>query len=126
MKALHIVETAYRGTIEEQDDTIIWMTLAMKGAGADLALLLRGNAVNYGVAEQDASGLSFGDTKQTNPPRIPDDLSKLMEKGVPVYFVQEDREERGIPAGDFLPGLKPVARANLPDLFEDFDHVWHW
>ncbi|MFQ5749862.1 MAG: hypothetical protein ACE5H3_10460, partial [Planctomycetota bacterium] len=116
----------YRGTIEEQDDTIIWMTLGMKGAGADLALLLRGNAVNYGVTGQDASGLSFGAEKQTNPPQIPGDLAKLMEKGVPVYFVEEDSQERGIPAKGFLPGLKPVSRAGLPRLFEEFQQVWHW
>ncbi len=56
MKALQIVEAAYRGTIEEQDDTIIWLTHAMKGAGGDLDLLLRADSVNYAAKGQDASG----------------------------------------------------------------------
>ena len=84
MKTLSIVESAYRATIEEQDDTIVWIHGAMKGAGADLVLLLRGNAVNYLVESQNAGGLSFGDWEQTQPPRIASDLAALAAKGVEI------------------------------------------
>jgi sulfur relay (sulfurtransferase) DsrF/TusC family protein len=126
MKALNIVETAYRATLEEQDDTIVWITHAMKGAGADLGLLLRANAVNYGVARQDASGLLFGERKQTQPPQLAQDVVKLLEKGVPVYLVEEDLAERGIDPSELVAGLKSIARRDVAKLFAEYDHIWHW
>ena len=49
-KTLNIVESAYRGVMEEQDDTILWALAAMQGAGAEHTVVLRGNVVNYVVA----------------------------------------------------------------------------
>lgn len=126
MKALNIIETAYRATIEEQDDTIVWVTHAMKGAGGELDVLLRGNAVNYGVKAQDASGLSFGNLEQTNPPKLAEDVAKLPDKGVKVFVVQEDLAERGIESGDLVDGLTPVARDALAGMLDDYEQVWHW
>ena len=126
MKTLNIIESAYRATIEEQDDTIVWITHAMKDAGADLALLLRGSAVNYAASGQDASGLAFGAEKQTQPPRLDDDLLALVPKGVPVLAIEEDVIERGLKAGDLHEGIRLVARGDLPKLFSDFERIWHW
>lgn len=125
-KRLQIIETAYRGTIEEQDDPVIWITHAMKGAGGDFDVLLKGNAVNYAVKGQDCSGLCFGEKKQTQPPRIDEDLAKLVPKGVQVFVVKEDLGRRGIAEGDVISGLKSVSRAELPKLFEEYSQVWHW
>lgn len=126
MKALNIIETAYRATLEEQDDTIVWLTHAMKGAGADLDVLLRGNAVNYGVKDQDASGLTFGTASQTQPPRIAQDLASLIAKGVAVYVVAEDVVDRGLEPASLLKGLEPIPRARIAQLLGRYDHVWHW
>jgi sulfur relay (sulfurtransferase) DsrF/TusC family protein len=98
----------------------------MKAAGADLAVLLRGNAVNYAVRGQDAAGLAFGAWRQTQPPRIADDIASLAGKGVTVYVVAEDLAERGLEASDLVPGLERVARDGLPVLFAAHDQVWHW
>lgn len=126
MKVLSIVETAYRATAEEQDDTILWLNTMFKGADLDVSLLLRGNAVNYLVTGQDASGLSFGDLKVTHPPKIDDDVAALLDKGVPVHYVAEDLADRGIPIDKLVDGAKPVNRAELPALLGQYDQVWHW
>ncbi len=125
-KILSIIESGYRATLEEQDDTIVWITNALKGAGADITVLLRGNAVNYAVKGQDASGLSFGARKQTQPPRIDSDLAKIMEKGIAVYVVEDDVSERGLERTDLIAGLNSVPRSGLPALIAEYDHIWSW
>jgi sulfur relay (sulfurtransferase) DsrF/TusC family protein len=126
MKVLNIVETAYRATLEEQDDTIIWINHAMKGAGADLAVLLQHNAVYYAVKGQDASGLQFGARAQSQPPRLAEDVVKLIGKGVTVYIVEDDVAERGLEQGELIDGVSAVSRAALPRLLSDYDQIWHW
>ena len=126
MKVLNIVEAAYRGTLEEQDDTIVWICHAMKGANADIDVLLRGNAVNYAVKAQDASGLSFGGAQQTQPPQLANDLAKLKSKGVKLFVVEDALRERGIEPGELIEGVDFVSRASLAKLFGDYDQVWHW
>ncbi len=126
MKALNIIEQAYRATIEEQDDTIVWLTHAMKGAGAELDVLLRGNAVNYAVRGQDASGVRFGAEEQSQPPRLAEDIAGLIGKGVNVYILAEDLYEHGITEEDLIEGPKRVGREELPDVFKRYDQIWHW
>ena len=126
MKTLSIVESAYRATIEEQDDTIVWLHGAMKGAGADVDLLLRGNAVNYLVEGQDAGGLAFGEWRQTQPPRIAADLAGLIGKGVAICYVAEDLAERGIERSELIAGAKPVTREGVAELVGRYGRVWYW
>lgn len=126
MTTLSIIETAYRATLEEQDDTIVWITHAMTGAGAELGVLLRGNAVNYAVKAQSVAPLSFGGRSQANAPDIAGDVAGLIGKGVNVFVVQDDLDARGIAAGDVIEGLKPVAQSDLPGLLESHERVWHW
>ena len=126
MKVLNIIESAYRATLEEQDDTVVWLTHAMKGAGGDFTVLLRGNAVNYLSTGQDASGLAFGAKRQSQPPRIAEDLVGLIGKGVEVLYVREDAEDRGLDSSDLVDGPRPVARAEIPTLFDSHDNIWHW
>ena len=126
MKVLQIIPTAYRATIEEQDDTVIWITHAMAGAGATLAVLLCGNSANYLAPEQDASGLCIGSWRQTQPPRVASDVAGLVAKGVTVYCVAEDLEDRGLRERMPLEGVRVIPRAQVAALFDEFDQVWRW
>ena len=125
-KILSVVERAYHGTIEEQDDTILWLSHMIKNAGTDISVLLRGNAVNYGVMGQDASGLSFGHVKMEVPPTLDTDVANLVAAQVPTYIVSEDLEDRGIQRTELADGLNVISRKELADLFDSHDSIWHW
>lgn len=126
-KTLNIIESAYRAVMEEQDDTVMWLLAAMQGAGADHTVVLRGNAVNYAVAGQGAPGLTVGAWKQTQAPRMDRDVLDLVEKRkIPVYVVVEDLRERGIATEELVPGMRLIARADLPEMFAAHTLVSHW
>ncbi len=126
MKVLQIIESAYRCTIEEQDDPVIWITHAMMAAGGSFSVVLRGNAVNYAARGQDASGIVIGGRAQKQPPRIERDIGSLLGKGVAVYVVREDCEARGLVPAILIKGVQWIPRGSLPEIFEQHDRVWHW
>lgn len=126
-KTLNIVESAYRAVMEEQDDTILWLLAAMQAAGGAHTAVLRGNAVNYAIAGQGAPGLSAGEWKQTQAPKMDRDVVDLVEnRKIPVYIVEEDLAERGIGRDELVPGVKLLSRKALPALFAEYDIVSHW
>lgn len=126
MRVLQIVETAYRATLEEQDDTVLWFTRAIRGAGAPADVLLIGTAVSYAVRGQDAAGLEIGAWSQRHPPAIELDLTKLLESGARVAAITEDLEERGIATESIIQGVERVSRRALNSLFGQYDRIWKW
>ena len=66
------------------------------------------------------------DKKQTQPPRLEDDLQRLMGKGAKVYVVTDDVAERGLERTDLIAGLEPMARSGIAKLYGDYDQIWHW
>ena len=124
MKTLQVLETAYRATVEEQDDTIVWLTHAMKGAGGEFGLLLTGNAVCYALREQRAPALVLGGWTQSHAADLNVDVAALSAKGVPVYAVEEDLEERGLLDATCTAGVQVVSREGLPGLFDEYPRIW--
>ena len=126
VKILNIVETAYRATLEEQDDTVLWLTQMLKNSDAEITVMLRGNAVNYAAVGQDASGLSFGDHPISNPPKIDNDLAAMIAKGIPVFVVMDDLRDRGLSESELIPGIQLTERRVIPELLDRHACVWHW
>jgi sulfur transfer complex TusBCD TusB component (DsrH family) len=126
VKVLQIIESAYRGTLEEQDDTIVWLTHCLRAAGAEVSVLLKNNAVNYVIQGEDTSGLSFGNWKQTNPPQIAVQIEALIKKQVQVHVVREDLDRRGLNEAPRVEGVHLISRAEVAELAEAHDRVLHW
>ena len=125
-RILSVVERAYRATVEEQDDTVLWFTWTVKKGGAEIDVLLRGNAVNYAVLGQDASGLQFGGVSFGGPVVIEHDLKTMMKDGIRIHAVKEDLESRGVDTSRLLPGIQLISSQEIASLFDQFEQIWHW
>ncbi|HEV8142722.1 MAG TPA: hypothetical protein VGQ77_07665, partial [Methylomirabilota bacterium] len=68
--------------------------------------------MNYAV-RQACSPLSIGAMTINHPAQPNDDLAKLEAKGVKVFVVQEDLDERGIDKQRCVTAARPIPRAEI-------------
>ena len=125
-KILNIVTKSFRATLEEQDDTVVWLVHTLKANGADVDLLLRGSSVVYGLKGQNPPTMRIGSWMQKNSPRFERDLKMLSDKGISLFYLEEDAEKLGIQKTDLMENCQPVSKKTLPALFSNYEHVWQW
>ena len=83
--------------------------------------------VNYAVGGQGAPGLTVGQWKQTQVPKMDRDIVDLIEtRKIPVFVVEEDVAERGIGLHELVVGVELISRKSLPALFAGYEVVSHW
>ena len=126
MKLLNVVSSGYRATLEEQDDTVVWISHAMRNAGAEIDLLLEEAAVNYPVQGQSVEPVTIGGRAQSHAPDVHEQIRAFVGNGSAVYVVEEDLDERGIDRRKLLQEVRLVPRSELPKLISGYDQVWHW
>ena len=126
MKVLNILSTGYRATLEEQDDTVLWISQAMQRAGADIDLLLRASVANYLVEGQQVAPLTIGGRTQRNAPDVRGQVGDLAARGATIFVLREDLERYGLSSTPRLDGAQLIGAEELAGLLSAYDQVWHW
>lgn len=126
MNVLQVIDQGFRTTVEEQDDTILWLSGSLVAAGAEIAVLLVGSAVEYAVQSRPQPHLTLGNWQQTYPANIARDVRNLITAGAKVHVVSEDLVERGLVGKPMIYGITNVRRSEVPRLYETADQVWQW
>lgn len=125
MKVINIISSGYRATLEEQDDTVVWLTHALRRAGADVDVLLRAAAANYLVEGQHVAPMAIGGRMQRNAPDVHGQVRELAENGAGIFVLEEDLDRYGLLDRPRMPA-RVIAAGELPGLLANYDSVWHW
>ena len=123
---LSICEQGYRATVEEQDDTVIWLTHMLRRSEMDIGLVLRGSAVNYASTSPEPVGVSFGDWTQAHPANLARDLESFIADGGRVYASSEDLAKYALERSKLVEGVIPLDFDGIVDLIGDHDIIMNW
>lgn len=125
-KTLSICEQGYRATVEEQDDTIIWITHMLRKSEVDTGLLLRGTAVNYASKSQEPVSVSFGDWTQAHPANLARDLESFIADGGKVYASSEDLAKYAVDTSKLVEGVNALDWTGIVGLIGEYDIIMNW
>lgn len=124
---LCICDQGYRASIEEQDDTVVWMAhMLQRAEESGATLLLRGSAVNYAFRGQEPAAVKFGAWQQQHPANFPRDLAAFVADGGRVFALAEDVAKHGLADGDLVDGVRPLPRAAVAGLVAEHDVLSFW
>ena len=124
---LCICDQGYRASVEEQDDTVVWMAhMLQKQEGTTASLLLRGSAVNYANKAQRSVPVSFGEWTQKEPADFPRDLGRFQADGGRIFVLKEDVAAYGLGDGDLIDGVQSVALGEVAGLVAEHDNISFW
>ncbi|MFT4627714.1 MAG: hypothetical protein ACI8PZ_006401 [Myxococcota bacterium] len=124
---LCIVDQGYRATVEEQDDTAVWMAhMLQRCEGTRTTLVLRGSAVNYANPACMPIGVEFGEWSQAHPADLGRDLVQYSADGGRVFAIAEDVSARGLSATDLLECVDVVPASRLSALVAEHDNTSFW
>jgi|SRR5690554_4183914 hypothetical protein len=126
MKLLQVVEQAFRTLVEEQDDTILWLSQSIQKAGAEMKILLSGNCAYYAILKRRQPALKIAGWSQEQPSDIRQDLDRLQASGVGVYVTRSDLADRGLIGLPLHPGVRIISQLEVAELYEEADMVWQW
>ena len=109
MRTLAVVERGYRGAVDKQFFTPLYLAVELHRQLGGLDLLLRGDAVTCAVTAPPPPPLRLGGTELTTLADPRRELATLQDLGVGVWVEEPDLAAHGIAADRLLPGVGVAA-----------------
>ena len=70
--------------------------------------------------------VKIGSSGINHPARPNEDINKLHAKGVTMFAVRDDLEERGIHSANCIGEVQMIQRTDVALLMDDYQQIWHW
>lgn len=113
MRTLAILERGYRGAVDKQFFTPLYLAVELHRQLGGLDLLLRGDAVTCAAAAPPPPPLRLGDRVLTTLPDPRAELRTLQAAGVRVWVEGTDLTAHGLGDGDLIDDVTVAAPGEL-------------
>jgi hypothetical protein len=124
---LAVIETGFRGILEEQYGHIIWLNLATRGMKIPLDLLLCRSAARPALVNRlQLQSIPFSTGTQVFAPDYAGAIAAFLASGGRIFVVATDVMYECKAGRAFLPGVTPIDRAAAAELIASAGNVWFW